>query len=191
MTQDQPDIIKRLKREGYATFDSGKDYDLNIVGIRSPNRSANLFDDKIIVAYQVDQIWRAEHFKATTDPGTYWLTKEGYRATAILKAGQYRGAYKIGLHRGTYPALVQIKPVQVYRDGDKDNVLDLDAPVETGLFGINIHRAAANEGSTRVNKWSAGCQVLQAGFDRFMWLCRKQLEHNPTYKTFTYTLLED
>ena len=43
------------------------------------------------------------------------------KGTAILVPGQYRGAYKIGFHKGKYKALVQAKPVKLYIDNDKDN----------------------------------------------------------------------
>ena len=38
----------------------------------------------------------------------------------------------------------------------------LEEAVEEGIFGINIHRATGKSGSksTRVDKWSAGCQVI-------------------------------
>ena len=52
---------------------------------------------------------------------------------------------------------------KVYRDKNKDNVYDLnDDNVHEGIFGINIHRATAKKGgkSWRVDKWSAGCQVI-------------------------------
>ena len=75
---------------------------------------------------------------------------------AILKPGQYRGSHKLRLHQGKYMALGQQKPVKVYRDNNRDANYDLDeSKTDTGLFGINIHRATARKGgkSTRVDKW--------------------------------------
>ena len=111
--------------------------------------------------------------------------------TAILKEGQYVNAYKIGKHLGQYDALVQVKPVTVIRDYDRNAVLDFNNGKETtGLYGINIHRASAINNLQNVDKWSAGCQVWSrdADFEEFMTLCNKQVTLNG-YKTFTYTLL--
>jgi hypothetical protein len=191
MSEFIPPILKRVKEAGFVVFGASRDYDLNIIAIRSPNREANEFDDELIVVYAVDGLYRAEHFRCTTDPGSYWLQLLDYKPTAILAAGQYRGAWRIGKHRGRYEALIQSKPVVVHRDGDKDNIINLSAPTEEGLFGINIHRANKNESSTRVEKWSAGCIVLNKGFSRFMYLCNLQQKFNPTYTSYSVTLLED
>jgi len=61
-----------------------------------------------------------------------------------------------------------------------------------GFFGINIHRATAKTGgkSTRVDRWSAGCQVIASNedFAVFMKICRKA--RDLWGNSFTYTLLE-
>ena len=191
MSEFEPPILTRVRRAGFVVFGPTRNYDLNIIAMRSPEREANDFDDRIEVVYAVDGNWRSEHFRCTTDPGSYWLQLVGYRPTAILAAGQYRGSWSLGRHRNQYPALVQTKNVVVHRDGDKDNTIDLDAPTESGLFGINVHRASPRGTSIDVGRWSAGCIVLNRGFDRFMDLVRLQQEHNPTYLSYTVTLLED
>ena len=62
----------------------------------------------------------------------------------------------------------------------------------TGVFGINIHRATALEGktSTYVNKWSAGCQVIASNDDwmEFLSICQEAREH--WGNSFSYTLIE-
>lgn len=64
------------------------------------------------------------------------------KGTAILAPGQYQSSHKIGLHRGKYKALVQHRPVTVYRDNNKDSKYDLEpTKKDTGIFGINIHKA--------------------------------------------------
>ena len=61
--------------------------------------------------------------------------------------GQYRKSHKLRLHAGKYMALGQQNPVTVYRDNDRDHNYDLDeSKTETGLFGINIHRATKYAG---------------------------------------------
>jgi len=60
------------------------------------------------------------------------------------------------------------------------------------LFGINIHRASkyAGKKSTRINKWSAGCQVIAANDDwtKFMKIMRKA--RSVWTNDFTYTLID-
>ena len=135
--------------------------------------------------------WHFHEYDCTTDPGTHWvenlLSSDG---VAILKPGQYRGSHKIRLHQGKYEALGQKKPVTVYRDNDQNNTYDYDNAT-TGIYGINIHRATAKTGgkSTRVDKWSAGCQVIarNSDFNEFMDICRKARGIHGN--SFSYTLL--
>tara|TARA_R100001015_G_C4541203_1_gene105185 strand:+ start:47 stop:658 length:612 start_codon:yes stop_codon:yes gene_type:complete len=196
-TKDQ--IEKAVKSKGYVWFEDPKDkgYDVNIVGIRNSETGdevTNKFDDKITISYKVNGEWKFHCYDCTTDPGRYWveniMRKEG---VAALKEGQYRRSHKIRLHAGKYPALGQQNPVTVYRDANKDGCYDLsDDNTQTGLYGINIHRATAREGkkSTKVDKWSAGCQVIAANKDwkEFMEICYKAREI--WGNNFTYTLIE-
>jgi len=95
-------------------------------------------------------------------------------------------AYGIGFHQGKYEALVQIRPVKVWRDADKDMEFD-ETKIDEGLFGINIHKAGAD--STYVENWSEGCQVFKtlADFDEFMTIMRKARDAG--FTQFTYTLI--
>ncbi len=194
--QEAVQILLRAKEAGHKVFVTGQ-YNMNIIGIRSKSRIANAFDDQMHVIY-FDENDNLCHHKwvITTDPGTYWLENPmKVEGTAILVAGQYRGVYKVGLHKG-YEALCQRGgTVKVWRDGDRNETLDMevDSQVE-GYFGINIHRATTRqEGSRNVEKWSAGCQVFQKpdDFANFMEIVKKQTEAHPTWTKFTYTLLED
>ena len=75
---------------------------------------------------------------------------------AIVCDRQYKGLWQIGMHRGKYRALVQRGIIAVYRDDNKDKVIDRDpSTIMEGYFGINGHHAG--EESTVVGKWSAGC----------------------------------
>jgi len=190
-----PVVLQRAKDLGHRVFDGDADYDLNIVGIRSADKTPNVFNDTMTVSYRLKGQWYTRSWAITTDPGIYWLNNPMRVAgTAILCPGQYRGAYKLGKHRGRYSALVQRGDMRIYRDADRDNELDLvDTSIVEGKFGINIHRASASRTSTRVDKWSAGCQVFANGpkdFAQFLSLCKKQVKHHPTWTKFTYTLLE-
>ncbi len=180
-----------LRSKGYELYT--KPNQLNIVGIRSTSTIPNRFDDEIHVFYKVAPLkWHYHVYKVTTDPGTFWLRNPMQpQGTAILAQGQYKGAYRIGLHQGKYKALVQVKPITVIRDYDRDAKLDFRNGIKSkGLFGINIHRASLNGITKQVDKYSAGCQVFANinEFKEFLSLCEK---HLTLYgNSFTYTLID-
>ena len=185
-------IFRAMKRKGYKVFATGR-WNLNIVGVRSTKRQPNRFDDRLFVIFRdhSDQ-WQQLCFQITCDPGHYHLRNPSRVAgTAVLKEGQYRGAYAIDKHRGRYDALCQrLGKVSVYRDADRDAVVEMDPnSVQSGMYGINIHKAGVS--STQVDKWSAGCQVFAHSheFDVFMSLVR--LSAAMYGNSFTYTLLNE
>ena len=181
-----------LQKKGYRIF--LRPFELNIVGVRSDATRPNAFDDTIYVFFNNSEGKLVEHkFQATTDPGTYWLKNPmNPQGTAILKEGQYINTYGLGLHRGKYMALVQKRPVTVLRDYDRNAVLDfLNGTPDTGLFGINIHRASESGTAKVVEHYSAGCQVFANATDYllFMTLCER---HKQLYgNQFTYTLIDE
>ena len=186
-----PPTLARCESLGYKVFDNPKyDYDLNIVAIRAVPGLPNRFDDCISVHYLWDGTWRSHQWPATTDPGTYHLRNpSNVRGTAILAEGNYRKSHMIGKHRGVYDCLKQSGPVSVFRDPDRDALPERWGEPESGLFGINIHKAGKKE-SDLVSKWSAGCCVFSRSddFEEFMELCRKQISFNG-FDTFSLTLL--
>jgi len=189
-------IQTTMESKGYKYF-TGGDYDVNIIGVRNSetkNRVTNAFDDCITLSYKVDGEWKFHCFKATTDPGTHWvenvINEDG---VAILKPGQYRRSHKLRLHQGKYLALGQKSPVKVYRDDNRDSKYDLlEENIQEGIFGINIHRATSRSGgtSTRIDKWSAGCQVIANNDDWHEFLDICQTAREIWGNSFTYTLLE-
>lgn len=180
-----------LKRKGYVLYT--RPYELNIVGLRSKHTKSEKFDDEIHVFYKISSIkWNYHVFKATTDPGTYWLKNPmNPQGTLILAQGQFVDAYQIGLHQGKYPALIQRKPVSVMRDYDRDAYLDFfNGKKEEGFFGVNIHRALVSGKTKYIEKFSAGCQVFEDAndYEKFLLLCDK---HRSLYgNVFTYTLID-
>lgn len=160
-----------------------------IVGYRNPKARPNHYDDYIEISFVTrDGRLHRKQYQATTLPGTPMLLKPiNPRGTAILVPGVYKDAYAVGLHKGRYPALVQVRPVAVWRDNDRDRLPEKTAFVDRGLFGINIHRASF--GARLVGPDSAGCQVIKdpTAYEEFMELCisaRATLNNR-----FTYTLL--
>lgn len=177
---------------GYEWRDRQMPLNLNIFGVRSSKRRVNEFDDFLYVVYRNhNKEWRIHQWEITTDPGLTTLHNPlNSKGTAILVPGQYKSAYKLGLHRNRYKALVQEgAPVKVYRDYNQDSSLDLDeCTIDEGFFGINIHKAGSD--STQVNDWSAGCQVFKrsSDFNEFIDLCSTSAKIYGN--SFTYTLFD-
>ena len=180
-----------MRHKGYKIF--SRPFELNIVGLRSKSTIPNRFDDEIHVFYKVSTLnWHYHVFKATTDPGTFWLRQPMQpQGTAILAEGQNINAYQLDLHRGKYLALVQRKAVTVIRDYNRDAVLDFkNGTITKGLYGINVHRANQTGTTKTVDKNSAGCQVFENAddFALFIKLCQK---HKGLYgNQFSYSLID-
>lgn len=213
MTRIQSDehiysIIRHMRSLGMKVFEN--ELSVNIVGLRSPERKAGQFDDRIVTFWKEDGALRCIDAAATTDPGLRWLHKPGRSGgTAIMVPGQYRGAYCLGKHRGKYDALVQRgpgAPPKFVRDPDCDGVLDIEELIAAGrtqqvCIGLNIHASTSNPfGSTvdrtetkgdAVGPWSAGCQVFARTEDYREWWEVIQKSANIYGPNFTYTLLDD
>ncbi len=184
-----------LTKKKYAFFDSNKSHNVNIIGIRSSQTKANEFDDGLLVIYRDNnKNWIVHSYPITTDIGIRYLkTPINEDGAAILVPGQYRGAYSVAKHRGKYDALCQKNgKVKVWRDDDRDKILDMDdSTIQEGYFGINIHRAAVIGEAERVNGYSAGCQVFKSAkdFNEFMALIKLSVKKYDN--KFTYTLLTE
>ena len=188
--------IKNIaRRNGYIIY--REPYKLNIWGFRSKNEKPNRFDDEFHVFFNTAKSglakWAYFVFKCTTDPGTYWLRNPMHtQGTAMLAPNQYVDTYQIDMHLGKYLAVCQrLQKVQIVRDYNRNAILDFyNGKIDTGMFGINIHRAKKTGTTYEVENHSAGCQVFQKAseFDFFMKLCKA---HRELYgNKFTYTLID-
>jgi hypothetical protein len=191
-TLDQ--IKSAMIAKGYKWFEEG-DFNLNLIGVRNSDTGdtvTNAFDDTFFIAYRDAGSWKIHNYACTTDPGAHWQQAPmNAGGTASLVPNQYRSTWRIDLHQGLYKALKQFKPVDTYRDKNKD--LKYTRHIEditNGIYGINIHRASATGVSNRVDKWSAGCQVIadSADFANLMYLAN--VAEKKYGNSFTYTLLE-
>lgn len=181
-------LKKAFSNKGYP-IKTGE-WELNLIGIRNDNPIPNSFDDTLCVLY-------TDHygdgtivcFSCTTDAGLYYLQHPiNAEGCIIMKEGHYEDVYKVGLHRG-YKALEQCGNIAYVRDNNKDGILDFNRGKEvTGNFKTNIHHASYPEHSTLVDKWSAGCQVINKGWDDFLELC-EQSRLVTGRNRFSYTLL--
>jgi len=155
----------------------------------TPNDNApNCFNDLRLLIRVVDGVPKiAGAWEATTEPSRRWTQDPmNPKGAARIAFGQYK-AWAMGMHHG-HEALVQVSPITVYRDANKDYRRDGDAR-DTGLFGINQHWGydlPRNDLGTS----SAGCLVGRstAGHREFMRLVksdRRYVVGNGSYRFIT------
>lgn len=191
---DKTDFEKLFQKMGYTFFTNGN-YNVNIIGVRNllgDKIQRDTFNDAMVLIFKENNKWVKKVYELTTDPSLKFLkSPSNSSGTAILVPGQYRSVYKVDLHGGKYTALCQRNGnVKVYRDKNKDNKLDMDPKtIQSGMFGINIHRASATVVSESIGSYSAGCQVFKSykNFNEFMNYIQKS---KSLYgNSFTYTLI--
>lgn len=191
MTYTREQIEAAVKSKKYSWFEAG-DLNVNVVGVRNlavGRAVTNLFDDTLTLSYKENGVWKFHSWVITTDAGRKGVKNfSNPKGVARLIPNQYRGMHIIRLHQGKYEALGQNKPCSVWRDKNKDMTFD-ETVIDTGLFGINIHRSSPTTQSEYVENWSEGCQVFKRvkDFNEFMAICRKARAIHGN--SFTYTLL--
>lgn len=180
-------IAERFKQLGYI-WPKG----IHLVGTRSKADEYNKFDDYFYILDCTTPIVKVTISSCTTNPGGSWLKeKMNPKGCAVLKPGQYIDTWILGKHKGVYEALVQAKPVPVYRDKNKDNKSDQSGSLDIGMFGINIHRANEKLISQLIDLWSAGCQVLNEPMKYAKLISTVHEANQRGQKFFTYTLLQE
>lgn len=167
---------------------------VNLIGVRSEDNAPNQFNDVLCVMIDdAEGKTQLLQFPITTDPGQYYLEHPiNVAGTAILMTGHYRRCWRIGAHRGQYKALVQRGLMTVYRDNNRNALIDPQPEkIQTGYFGINLHHAAPNGYTLKVGKWSAGCQVFQNVDDFYQVMDLVEQSANLFGPEFSYTLLDE
>jgi hypothetical protein len=201
-THNYRDIAALYARKKHVFF-SAKPYDLNLFGIRAAttDQTPDRYDDYLGCAW-VDEnnLQHVQYWPATTDPGKDALINPRFyeaqrNGTAILVPGQYRAAYELGRFgtgHWSHTALMQVRPVRIYRDNNRDAILDFDTPITEGMYGICIHASVLYGESTAIGLFSAGCQVFRAYSDyrECLRLCQQQIAHG-LGNSFTYTLFTE
>ncbi len=137
-----------------------------------PNSDApNCFNDRRAVMQVINGVPQiAQNFEATTEPGSHYTTGPmNPGGAARIKFSQYT-AWRVGMHgtRLRHEALVQVAPVSVHRDFNKDFKRSGDR-ITTGLYGINQH-AGYDYSLNNISTASAGCLVgrSRGGHREFM-----------------------
>jgi len=188
-------LIKSVEALGYPVFkDDSKPFNLTLVGVRSSNPVTNKFNCMFNVLWPSDGQWNIFKAPMTSLPGLHWLLNPmNPKGCAILKEGHWKGVYKITKHRGKYDALCQrLDNVTVHRDGNRDRKYDMVEGTEmTGKYGINIHRAHENYELETVNKYSAGCQVIQDPAEFAILMALAKASAKVWGNSFSYTLINE
>lgn len=196
-------VLAVVRGKGYPVY-LDRELDLNIIGIRTnvggrthQSRQTDRWDDWIVVIWKEGGRLRMRAFEATTDPGSYYLSRKlagvfgGRRRTAIMKEGHYPGLWMRGRHR-RYSAFRQKAPAWFYVDRDLDGRLDMDpnGELQHAVIYANLHSTRAGRLFSRVWTWSAACQVIRRWSD-FTWLralADRQIEAG-IGNSFSYSLL--
>jgi hypothetical protein len=194
-------LKQTLEKLGHNFYDSGN-YNLNFIWVRNDLHATNHFTDDLHIAYRENGQEMVLSVKATTKPGLRGsllnpVTVEGITGTAVIKEGQYHGAWQF---RDTfdafshYPFFQQIKDIDYYRDGDKDKEIDEVNEQDNKIFGTNWHRMS-NVGDKRkienfeINNWSLGCLGCPiVEWDKVIELTRKAIKSGQN-TTFTGTII--
>lgn len=166
-----------------------------VIGVRSNLNSnkeniTNQYVDICVIIYKENGTVKKFLAPITTVPGKTYLTginsKTNPNGTAILQENSYY-VYAIDYHKNEYRALTQRKGnVTVYRDNNLDDKYNFINPT-SGVFGINIHNNS-NEDGTKVDDYSAGCQVFKRIKDFYFMM---GLAVASGLKQFNYTLIHE
>jgi len=148
--------------------------------VRSEEDAPNQFDDKFY-------LFEGTKFVSVTS----CTTNKGLNGTAVIRSNVFNyDTHTYGLHRGKMPALRQVKPIEYYRDRNKDGKTDETGQIYRDIIYVNIHGATYRRGSkqiaTRIDGWSEGCIVLNdnAYYENFINLVKNQ-------KYFSFVILKE
>ncbi|MFB2939364.1 peptidoglycan-binding protein [Aerosakkonemataceae cyanobacterium BLCC-F154] len=191
-------IVKYMLAKKYKVFTYSQYY--NIVYVEGMNTSGTLNNDapnrfndiRTVIAFEdgvpkIVGIW-----EATTEPGAkYTYRPMNSKGAARIHFGQYK-AWSVGIHGNSNPheALIQVGPVTVWRDLNKDFIRPSDRN-ETGLFGINQHWGY-DFPKNDIGVASAGCLVGRTiqGHRQFMTLIKRDKRYLTTSGyVFTSTII--
>lgn len=141
------------------SFES-REFGVLMTAVRSMSRIAGQYDDRLYMLWLRGGVIHGEVFAFNCDPSPKYLRRPVRQAqnrggTAALVHPQQVCGYYHAKHMGKTLGLCQYRKtdkVRVWRDGNKDDVLDYDTcPEDVGHFGINWHIGG------RKDVGSAGC----------------------------------
>lgn len=176
-TYTDTQLLSRVEKLG--AFEGWK-AGVYLIAVRSAADVPDAFDDKAYV-YECAEGQRPKFFmvaSCTTHPGVDVLQnfaqKYNPAGAPVLKADQIvYDSHAHGLHQGKYAAYRQVKPMDYFRDIDRDKKAEEQGAILNGIIYANVHRANPKWESTINKNWSAGCIVMNnpqefAAFMAFM-----------------------
>lgn len=196
MNYTREQLFSYIKNKGWMTFENG-DLNVNIIAVRSDiiDRSEDSFDDVLFLYYKFNDNWVEYKFEITSVPGLMELQNPSFpeakkNGTAIIVPNQYRGAYKVGYHYNQ-EALIQYKPIKIYRDNNRNNIIDLDPNTAIeGYWGINIHSTNEYWTLDKIKNWSAGCTVFRFLKEHKLFMDIMKKSSKLYGNSFTLTLID-
>jgi peptidoglycan hydrolase-like protein with peptidoglycan-binding domain len=158
-------------------------------------QTPNVFEDlRIVFSIGRDGAPVVQDWISTTEPGkTFTMNPMNPLGAARIAFGQFK-SWAVGIHKGAsgfdpHEALVQVAPIDIYRDAKKD--FKREGPVSSGVFGINQHWGF-DAPKDNVGNTSAGCLVGETrdGHRAFMALVKSdpRFVANNGYKFMTAIL---
>lgn len=163
-----------------------------IIGVQSQEDAFDKFDDKF---YVFDGNIFKQVSTGTTNAGRTALKFfDNYNlpGAAVWKTNQFiPDCYKRGYHKGKMRALRQNKPIEFYRDKDKDTRAEEQGDLHNGIIWANMHGVDYDPFSTivrsKIGGWSFACQVWNRMSD-YRFMQRAVWKRN---KTVDYCLLKE
>jgi hypothetical protein len=125
-------------------------------------------------------------WEASIEPGSdYTKQPMNSQGTAQIQVPGHYKAWRIGKHKNRELALVQIAPVDIIRDKNRNGKVDEGDEKEHSQIGANQHSASDQK---LVNDASAGCPVgrTSKGHQEFMSFLQKDVDYKNN-KGFTFS----
>lgn len=162
-----------------------------LLGVQSKGDAYNSFDDKMY-------LFKGESFIMVTtcttnagDEGQKNFHKYNSKGVAVVPTNTwFYDLWANGMHKGKMEALVQVRPIELFRDNVKNNKIDEVQKQAPALVGINFHTCSYEKKSnyigTKIGGWSVGCQVCNNvdHYYRILDLVKNQ-------KSISYCLLKE
>jgi predicted ribonuclease toxin of YeeF-YezG toxin-antitoxin module len=154
-------------------------------GIRNDNAPNQFNDSRFLV--EVNPTPRLiGAWEASIEPGTHY-TKQPMnpQGTAQIQVPGHYKAWRIGKHKNRELALVQVAPVDIIRDTNRNGKVDVEDEKEHSQIGANQHSASDQK---LVDEASAGCPVgrTSKGHQEFMSFLQQDLDYKNN-KNFVFS----
>ncbi len=132
-------------------------------------------DDVLHLDYQIEGQWVSHRWPCSSVPSSSRLRHPAHPGgTAILSGGHHARSHMLGWHphasaSGRRRAVVAARALPVYRDNNRDAVVDWDVPTSADGTGINIHDGRDSLGCITVGKATIAELVYLLGQTTHRW----------------------